>query len=160
LSALPIGLERKEWARALRGRNEPSSKRWSPANAMNRREAARGRLTQAIQAPINIVGRAGTPDVATLNRLGVKRADAPIRDIDEAAARIRSARNAAREAGIPIVINARIDTYLKQVGDPASRFTETVRRAEAYLAAGADCVFPFAVTDADTIASRQLPVSP
>jgi 2-methylisocitrate lyase-like PEP mutase family enzyme len=32
-----------------------------------------GRLTQAIQAPINIVGRAGTPDVATLERLGVKR---------------------------------------------------------------------------------------
>jgi 2-methylisocitrate lyase-like PEP mutase family enzyme len=35
--------------------------------------------------------------------------------------------------------------------DPASRFAETVRRAEAYLAAGADCIFPFAVTDADTI---------
>ena len=32
-----------------------------------------GRLTQAIPAPINIVGRAGTPDVATLERLGVKR---------------------------------------------------------------------------------------
>jgi 2-methylisocitrate lyase-like PEP mutase family enzyme len=40
---------------------------------------------------------------------------------------------------------------LKQIGDPESRFAETVRRAEAYLAAGADCIFPFAVTDADTI---------
>jgi 2-methylisocitrate lyase-like PEP mutase family enzyme len=71
--------------------------------------------------------------------------------IDDAASRIRAARNAAREAAVPIVINARIDIYLKQIGDPASRFAETVRRAEAYLAAGADCIFPFAVTDADTI---------
>ena len=82
---------------------------------------------------------------------GTHRTDAPMRDIDEAASRIRAARNAARETAIPIVINARIDIYLKQVGDPASRFAETVRRAEAYLAAGADCIFPFAVTDADTI---------
>jgi 2-methylisocitrate lyase-like PEP mutase family enzyme len=37
-----------------------------------------------------------------------------------------------------MVNNARIDIYLKQVGDPASRFAETVRRADAYLAAGAD----------------------
>jgi 2-methylisocitrate lyase-like PEP mutase family enzyme len=57
---------------------------------------------------------------------------------------------AAPEAAVPIVINARIDIYLKQIGDPASRFAETVRRAEAYLAPGADCIFPFAVTDADT----------
>ena len=70
-------------------------------------------------------------------------ASVPMRDIGEAASRIRAARDAAREAGIPIVINARIDLYLKQVGDPVSRFSETVRRAEAYLAAGADCVFPF-----------------
>ena len=82
---------------------------------------------------------------------GTGRVDAPILGIDEAASRIRAARNAAREAAVPIVINARIDIYLKQIGEPASRFAETVRRAEAYLAAGADCIFPFAVTDADTI---------
>ena len=62
-----------------------------------------------------------------------------------------ASRNAARETGIPIVINARIDLCLKQIGDSASRFTETVRRAEAYMAAGADCIYPFAVTDAEAI---------
>jgi hypothetical protein len=41
--------------------------------------------------------------------------------------------NAAPEAAVPIVINARIDIYLKQIGDPASRFAETARRAEAYF---------------------------
>ncbi len=40
---------------------------------------------------------------------------------------------------------------LKHVGDDATRFTETVRRAEAYLAAGADCIFVFAVADLDLI---------
>jgi 2-methylisocitrate lyase-like PEP mutase family enzyme len=52
---------------------------------------------------------------------------------------------------VPIVINARVDLYLKAVGDEASRFAETVRRAEAYIAAGADCIFPFALADLDVI---------
>jgi 2-methylisocitrate lyase-like PEP mutase family enzyme len=82
---------------------------------------------------------------------GTPSADAPIRSIEDAASRIRAARYAAREAAIPIVINARIDLYLKQVGDRASRLAETVRRAEAYVEAGADCIYPFAVTDAETI---------
>lgn len=82
---------------------------------------------------------------------GTGRADVPIRSLEDSVSRIRAARNAATEAGIPIVINARIDLYLRQVGDPASRLTETVRRAEAYLAAGADCIYPFAVTDPDTV---------
>jgi 2-methylisocitrate lyase-like PEP mutase family enzyme len=41
---------------------------------------------------------------------------------------------------------------LKNVGDAATRFTETVRRAKAYLAAGANCIYPFALGDMDTIA--------
>jgi 2-methylisocitrate lyase-like PEP mutase family enzyme len=52
---------------------------------------------------------------------------------------------------LPLVINARVDLYLKQVGDEASRFAETVKRAEAYLAAGADCIFPFALADLEVI---------
>ena len=67
-------------------------------------------------------------------------------------ARIRAARAAANAAGVPAVINARVDLYLKNVGDPASRFDETVRRGKAYLAAGADCIYPFALADMDTIA--------
>jgi 2-methylisocitrate lyase-like PEP mutase family enzyme len=55
-------------------------------------------------------------------------------------------------AGLPAVINARIDLYIKNVGDPASRFEETVRRAKAYLAAGADCVYPFGLVDVGVIA--------
>ena len=83
---------------------------------------------------------------------GTPRADMPVRPIEDAAARIRAARAAATAAGVPTVINARIDLYLKNVGDPASRFDETVKRAKAYLAAGADCIYPFGFIDLDTVA--------
>ena len=41
--------------------------------------------------------------------------------------------------------------YIKNVGDPASRFVETVRRGKAYLAAGADCIYPFGLADVEII---------
>ena len=82
---------------------------------------------------------------------GTPNPDQLVRPIEDAAARIRAARGAADAADVPIVINARVDLYLKHVGDEAWRFTETVRRAEAYLAAGADCIFVFAVADLDLI---------
>lgn len=72
-----------------------------------------------------------------------------LRSIEDAVARIRAVRAAADHAGIPIVINARTDTYMLGFGDSApSRFDETVRRGHAYLAAGADCIFPIGLADA------------
>jgi 2-methylisocitrate lyase-like PEP mutase family enzyme len=76
----------------------------------------------------------------------------PVRPIEGAVARIRAAREAANTAGVPAVLNARVDLYIKNVGDPAGRFDETVRRGKAYLAAGADCIYPFGLADMDTIA--------
>jgi 2-methylisocitrate lyase-like PEP mutase family enzyme len=52
---------------------------------------------------------------------------------------------------VPIVINARTDLYLRNIGDPATRFEEAIERARAYLAAGADCFYPIALADRDTI---------
>jgi 2-methylisocitrate lyase-like PEP mutase family enzyme len=78
---------------------------------------------------------------------GTHRADLPIRSLEDAVARIAAARSAAQAAGVPLVINARIDLYLKKIGDDETRFAETVRRGKAYLAAGADCIFPFGLSD-------------
>lgn len=83
---------------------------------------------------------------------GAPRADQPVRPIEDAASRIRAAREAAEAVGVPAVINARIDLYLKGVGEPAQRFEETVRRGRAYLAAGADCIYPIGLVDPDVIA--------
>lgn len=52
---------------------------------------------------------------------------------------------------MPLFINARTDTYLLQVGDPAERLMETIRRAQAYLAAGADGIFVPGLMDAEAI---------
>ncbi|MGP3688242.1 isocitrate lyase/PEP mutase family protein [Streptomyces sp. IBSNAI002] len=72
----------------------------------------------------------------------------------EHAERIAAARSAADSAGVPLYINARIDTYLKGLGDPgpAARLDETLARAAAYLRAGATGVFVPGVTDPATVA--------
>lgn len=59
---------------------------------------------------------------------------------------------AGRSAGVPIVINARVDLYLR-AGTPLSeRLNETLRRGRKYLAAGATCVYPIGLSDVDAIA--------
>jgi len=66
-----------------------------------------------------------------------------------AADRIRAAREAIAQSGIPFVLAARSDCFL--VGHPHA-FAESVRRANLFREAGADCLFIPGVSDADTIA--------
>ena len=58
----------------------------------------------------------------------------------------------AQAGGPELFINARVDLYLKEIGAESDRFDETIRRARAYTAAGADGVFVPGVVDASTIA--------
>lgn len=67
------------------------------------------------------------------------------------AERLRAAREAADAAGGDLVINARTDVYLFQVGAPETRFAEAVRRSNLYRAAGADCLFVPGVIDPEVI---------
>lgn len=71
----------------------------------------------------------------------------PMRGVTEAAARIHAARVGATEAGIPIVINARVDNWLHQSSDPAASLADATERAHAYLEAGADCIYPIGLRD-------------
>src|SRR6185436_5554256 len=105
--------------------------------------AATARIVRAVRVPVTADIEAGygdTPDqvgksiaeivgtgaVGFNLEDGMPRADMPVRPIEDAVARIRAAREAANAAGVPAVINARVDLYIKNVGDPASRFDETV----------------------------------
>lgn len=67
---------------------------------------------------------------------------APLRDADEHAVRIAACRAAADALGIPALITGRTDTFWLS-GDLAEeeRLEEAVRRANLYLAAGADSIF-------------------
>jgi 2-methylisocitrate lyase-like PEP mutase family enzyme len=50
---------------------------------------------------------------------------------------------AVREAaGSALVINARVDVFVRPLPEGAVAVDDAVRRARAYLAAGADCVYP------------------
>jgi 2-methylisocitrate lyase-like PEP mutase family enzyme len=57
------------------------------------------------------------------------------------AEKISAIRAVAEEAGVRLFINARTDTYLAPTNDPGARYEDTVRRAQMYIAAGADGVF-------------------
>ncbi len=78
---------------------------------------------------------------------GLYAGGSPLRDAREQAARIAAAREAADAAGVPLFVNARIDTYLRDLGDFAARLADTVARASAYLDAGADGIFVPGTTD-------------
>ncbi|MER6123374.1 isocitrate lyase/phosphoenolpyruvate mutase family protein [Streptomyces sp. NPDC001795] len=72
---------------------------------------------------------------------------APLRPIAEQAARIAAAREAADAAGVPLFVNARVDTYLRGAGD----LEDTLERAVGFLAAGADGVFVPGAVDPVTV---------
>ncbi|GGZ77462.1 isocitrate lyase/phosphoenolpyruvate mutase family protein [Streptomyces subrutilus] len=70
----------------------------------------------------------------------------------EHAERLAAARAAADSVGVPLYVNARIDTFLFGLGDPATRLDETLARAAAYLRAGASGIFVPGVVDPATVA--------
>jgi 2-methylisocitrate lyase-like PEP mutase family enzyme len=70
-----------------------------------------------------------------------------LRDAGEQAERIAGLRAAAQRAGVGIVVNARVDTFLLQAGSVDEQLAEGVRRARLYLDAGADCVYPIVLAD-------------
>jgi 2-methylisocitrate lyase-like PEP mutase family enzyme len=129
--------------------------------------AATARIVRAARVPVTADIEAGygdTPDavmrsvaeIIAAGAVGVNLEDGmhgpvPIRSPQDAADRIRAAREAAKAAGVAIVINGRTDLYLRNIGDEAARFDETVERGRAYLAAGADCVYPIGLRDPATI---------
>lgn len=65
--------------------------------------------------------------------------------------KIQAVREAALKAGVLLVLNARTDVYLAEVGPTEKRYDEMVRRLLAYRDAGADCVFVPGLRDAETI---------
>jgi 2-methylisocitrate lyase-like PEP mutase family enzyme len=62
-------------------------------------------------------------------------------DIGRQIEKIASVRRTADGMGVKVVINARTDVYLAQIGDPATRFERACERLRAYRDAGADCAF-------------------
>jgi 2-methylisocitrate lyase-like PEP mutase family enzyme len=126
------------------------------------------RIANAVSLPVTADIESGYADspkglgesmraVINAGAIGVNLEDAtgdtsqPLFALEEQIERIRAAREAADDVNIPVVINARTDVYLEKVGEPATRFAETVRRLNAYHQAGAGCLFVPGVTDMPTL---------
>jgi len=129
--------------------------------------SATARIVRAARIPVTAdieAGYAETPDelaahVREIIGAGVvginledSRHDHSLRSTDDAVARLRAARAAADHEGVPICINARCDVFLVSGTADTSHFAEAIERCRAYLAAGADCVYPFGLRDPATIA--------
>jgi len=72
-------------------------------------------------------------------------------DVSLQTEKIKAVREMAASTGLPFVLNARTDVFLRSVGEPGTRLDEAIRRANAYRDAGADCLFVPGVTDRETI---------
>lgn len=130
--------------------------------------AAAARIAGSVDVPVTVDAEAGygmAPGdlVEALLRLGA--AGCNLEDTDHAtgrlvdtgrhADRLAAMRQAAAERDYGLVINARIDVFLADGGAQPQRelLDEAVSRARSYRAAGADCVFPILLSDADVIAA-------
>lgn len=82
---------------------------------------------------------------------GTRDPAAPLRPIEEHAARVAAAVRAGELAGVPVVVNARTDVFLAEVGDPSDRVPLALERGRAYADAGAACIFVPGVRDAESI---------
>ncbi|HEV3205631.1 MAG TPA: isocitrate lyase/phosphoenolpyruvate mutase family protein [Terriglobales bacterium] len=126
------------------------------------------RITAAVKVPVTADVEAGygnrpedaartTQEVIEAGAVGMNLEDAtgdpghPLFDLQQQVERVKAVRESAREAGVPIVLNARTDTYLLQTGAPAGRCDETLRRLAAFRDAGADSVFVPGLRDPETI---------
>ncbi|WP_108471108.1 isocitrate lyase/PEP mutase family protein [Rhodanobacter thiooxydans] len=113
-------------------------------------ETGYGETPEAVAATVRAVIAAGAVGI---NLEDGRPGHGPLRPVEEAAARIRAARGAAEAAGVPIVINARVDNWMQHAADPAAPLADAVQRARAYLAAGADGIYPIGLGDRATLAA-------
>ena len=123
--------------------------------------AAAGRVARVVSVPVTVDAEAGygmeprelVDRLLEIGAVGCNLEDTDHRaggltDAAAHAGRLAAIRGAADDAGVPIVINARADTFLPGSGVPEpERVAEAVRRGRLYLEAGADCIYPIGVND-------------
>jgi 2-methylisocitrate lyase-like PEP mutase family enzyme len=132
--------------------------------------AAAARIVRGVEVPVTVDAEAGygmepAELVAALRAVGaagcnLEDTEHPaesLRDPDRHAEWLAAVRRAASEAGYPLVVNARVDVFLAPFfagADPGTQkelVPDAVRRANAYLEAGADCVYPIALCETEAL---------
>ena len=121
------------------------------------------RVAAAVAVPVTADVEAGYGDAGETARqviaagaVGINLEDADengrLFSLESQLERIRAARAAGNAAGVALVINARTDAFATPGFSNEVRAAEAVRRANAYLEAGAGCAFVPFINDATVIA--------
>ena len=132
--------------------------------------AAAARIARGVDAPVTVDAEAGygmepaeivaalrTAGAAGCNLEDSDHAAGGLRDPDRHAEWLTAVRQAASERGYQPVVNARVDVFLGGFlagagpGTQEELVPEALRRANAYLEAGADCVYPIALWETDAL---------
>jgi 2-methylisocitrate lyase-like PEP mutase family enzyme len=132
--------------------------------------AAAGRIARGVEVPVTVDAEAGygmepAELVAALRSAGAAgcnledtdHATGSLRDPDRQAEWLGAVRQAASADGYRLVINARVDVFMGPYLAGAGPETQgelvpdAVRRANAYLEAGVDCVYPIILSDTDAL---------
>ncbi len=83
-----------------------------------------------------------------------------LRIINEQCERISTIRGTAERRGIHLVINARTDCFLSKEKKPEKEaIAEAIKRANEYIQAGADCIYPVGVLDLNTVKTLREEIS-
>jgi 2-methylisocitrate lyase-like PEP mutase family enzyme len=132
--------------------------------------AAAARIARSVDVPVTVDAEAGygmepgdlvgalrSAGAAGCNLEETNHADGTLRDPERHADWLRAVREAASEDGYTLVINARVDVFLwPYIADPSPGnqeplVDEALRRANTYLDAGADCVYPIALWEPEPL---------
>ena len=111
-------------------------------------ETGYGEAPEAVAITVTATLAAGAVG-ANIEDSSSQRVGHPMLDYDLSVARIRAGREAANDAGVPFVINARTDIF--RGGGGESAVDEAIQRGNAYLEEGAGCVFVPFVRDRETM---------
>ena len=131
---------------------------------------ALARITRVVECPVTADIEAGygnsieevlqtVKDVITTGVVGIniedslKQQEKALADVSYQVELIKALRELATSMDMPLVLNARVDVFLLAIGEPESRFEHAVQRANAYLQAGADCIYPIGILDRNMIAN-------
>jgi 2-methylisocitrate lyase-like PEP mutase family enzyme len=98
-------------------------------------------------APAELVERFAATGAVGLNLEDSNPPSGQMIDAAEQADFLAGVRDATESLGVDLVINARTDSFLRRAGLPQAQLAATLQRGARYVAAGADCVYPIAVTD-------------
>src|SRR4051794_3121395 len=132
--------------------------------------AAAARIARCVEVPVTVAAAAGygmepaelVAALRTVEAAGCHRGDSgcaagSLRDPGRRGGWLRAVREAASAEGYPLVINARVDVFLHAFlagagpGTQEELVPEALQRANSYLEAGVDCVFPIVLWETDAL---------